>query len=329
MNVEAIAKLLGKLSTDPAVEAALVGHGVRRRPRLAVDDSYDPDGLVVQSQDFVSNLSKGIEFGFQDENVFNHLDNVDAGEGPIILTEVYFYGKRPGARPYPFALPFGLSLDDSRSIVREKMAALERTRRSYMRDTWELPAFRVTVSYADGDTRIDFLVCMLRAETSELSDAADASLPSAADMTRLLGKSIDDSAVLETFRPLGLVHHKTSSVSNDRVADLRKRRGIKLRFRRRFSAGQAALLLDQIEYVRPNGFESCGWQGSLPFGIRFDDSPDSVTEKVGLAPRRQADQDFVGEVFWELPEWSMRVKYSTMENFVLSVDLFAAEGESE
>jgi len=80
-------------------------------------------------------------------------------------------------------------------------------------------------------------------------------------------------------------------------------------------------LLNSVECVRACGVATRGWLGTLPFGITFNDSPQTVLEKVGAPPVRQHDRDFEGQAFWEFAEFSMLVKYSTMENIVLSVSL--------
>ena len=166
----------GTLAPDPRVEDALRAYGVMRRPELRIDPA-DADGPVVQSQDWVGNLSVGIEFGFQEEGAYMGLDQADRGVGPMVLTEIYLYAERPGVKPYPHPLPFGASLGDSRDATRARLDPLLPGRRSYVRDTWDTPAFRMTASYADDGARIDFLVCMLRLEDPEPFESASAPLP--------------------------------------------------------------------------------------------------------------------------------------------------------
>lgn len=325
MDADVLLKLLGLRDTDLRVEDALRAYGVLRRPKLVVD-AADADGPVVSSQDWVSNLSVGIEFGFQEEGATMGLDQLEWGAGPMLLSEIYFYGERAGTRAYPQPLPFGLSLRDNRAAVRAKMARLESTRRSYVRDTWDLPDFRITVSYADGGTRIDFVVCMLRIEAPEPFEGGMAAMPRVDDMIALLGKRIDEVGVRRVFVPLGLDRPALDS-SNDQLIDLRRTYGLKLHVRPLGSgreSTQARRRLHGIECMRAGELESRGWRGDLPFGIRFDDSPEAALAKVGQPPLRQEDQDFSGQAFWELPEYSLQVIYSTMENIVLRVCVFEA-----
>lgn len=326
MDVNTLANLLGNHSTDPKVEDALQRFGVVRRPELGIDPD-DADGPVVESQDWVSNLSAGIEFGFQEEGAFRGMEPADFEVGSMLLTEVYFYGERPGVRPYPQPLPFDLLLSDNRGTVRAKMASLEGTRRSYVRDTWEHPAFRMTVSYADGGARIDFLVCMLRTEPPEPFEGDKVPLPSTATMIGLLGKNIDDIVFRQVFDPLGLDRQTRIDYTNQ-VIDFRQTYGLKLGLRKSPAANKVstkALLLHEIECLCPGELGVSGWRGDMPFGIRFDDSPETMLGKVNLAPAHQEDQDFYGQAFWGLPDYSLEVTYSTMENIVLRVRMLLPE----
>lgn len=326
MDADALVKLLGLPSTDPRVEDALRAHGVMRRPELRIDPA-DADGPVVQSQDWVSNLSVGIEFGFQEEGAYMSLDQADRGIGPMVLTEVYFYGERPGVLPYRRPLPFGLALADGRDATRARLDPLLPGRRSYVRDTWDTPAFRMTASYADDGARIDFLVCMLRTEAPEPFEAATAPLPSIATLAGLLGKRMNDPALRQVLVPLGL-DRQTIDSSSEQVLDFRRTYGFRLTWRKAPGAtrGSAAtLVLHGIELMRAGEFESRGWHGELPRGIVFDDSPETAIAKIGRPPNHQSAQDFAGQAFWALERLGLLVVYSTMENVVLRVALLAPE----
>jgi hypothetical protein len=321
MDAEALVKLLGLISTDPRVEDALRAYGVMRRPELGIDPD-DADGPVVKSQDWVTNLSAGIEFGFQEEGAYMGLDQTDRGVGPMLLTEIYFYGERPGTRPYPHLLPFRLSLSDSRDAARARLAPMESLRRSYVRDTWDHPNFRMTVSYADDGASIDFVVCMLRTEAPEPFEGGTAPMPSVATLVGLLGKRMNDPALRQVFVPLGLDRHALTTT--EQVVDFRRTHGFKLTFCKGFGTiggTPSTMLLHEIECLRAGEFESRGWHGELPMGIGFDDSPETVIAKVGRAPDHQSDRDFAGQAYWEQEEYGLLVVYSTMENIVLRVCL--------
>jgi len=318
MDAEVLVALLGLASTDPRVEDALQRLGVARRPKLKID-SDDADGPVVESQDWVGNLSLGLEFGFQEEGAYMGLDQADRGIGPMLLTEVYFHGAGPGRRACAIPLPFGLSLADDRDTVRRKLSWPGVSRRSYLRDTWDLPAYRLTVSYTDDRRNIAFVVCMLRTVPPEPFEGVTGPLPDIPTLIRLLGRRMDDAELRQVFVPLGLdrVDH---SGANGQSLDFRRTHGFRLG-----CDGAPVRRLRSVEMLRAGEFESRGWRGDLPFGITFDDSPEVAVEKVGLAPAHRQDEDFSGQAFWTLPDCALLVVYSTMENLVLRVQLLPPE----
>ena len=153
--------LLGRYNTDPLVEAALRYYAVRNRPEVEIDDE-DADGPVVETQSWVKNSRAGIEFGFDDEAAWIGLDETEFGKRPMVLTQIYLYGRHDGVRPYQEPLPFGLQISDDRLTVRKKLTRFEPTRHSHVTDAWDTPEFRMTVSYADGEVCVGVVVCMLR-----------------------------------------------------------------------------------------------------------------------------------------------------------------------
>lgn len=319
MDPDAIANLLGRSADDRVVQEALLRFGVARRPRAEVDFD-DVDGPVVSTQDWVSNLSAGIEFGFQTESGFRYEDDAAQIQGGLILTEIYFYGQRPGSRAYVGQLPFGLSLLDDRSTVQRKMDSHLAGRRSYIRDTWDHLLFRVTASYTDSDNRIDFLVCMLRAEAAE-DVRATVQRPGLDGLVGMLGRPVDDVMVRRTLGTYGLGRNRRRIGSGEEV-DVRRTHGLRLRMRhaeRSVASEESTLRLHELEFVREGAEGSRGWEGDLPAGICFDDSPAAALAKVGRPPDNQEDQDFVGQAFWEQDEFSLLIVYSTMENVLLRV----------
>lgn len=326
MDAQALVNLLGLPSTDIRVEDALRAYGVLRRPELTIDPT-DADGPIVKSQDWVGNLSAGIEFGFQEEGAYMGLDQFDRGVGPMVLTEIYFYGARPGIHPYPYSLPFGLAITNGRDAARDRLDTLLPGRRSYVRDTWDTPTFRMTASYANDGASIDFLVCMLRTEPPEPFEAVTAPLPSITTLARLLGKRMNDPALRQVLVPLGL-DRQTLDSSNEQIVDFRRTYGFRLTCRKASSANRssaATLVLHGIELIRAGELESRGWHGELPRGIVFDDSPEAAITKIGHQPNQQFDQDFVGQAFWALEQLGLLIVYSTMENIILRVALFTPE----
>ena len=150
MNPKDLLALLGSYDTAPPVEEALKHYAVRNRPEVEIDEE-DADGPVVETQSWVKNSRAGVEFGFHDEAAWIGLDETEYGKRPMVLTQIYLYGEHDGVRPYRDALPFDLQLFDDRTTVRGKLAALESTRHSHIRDTWDAPSFRMTIAFTEND----------------------------------------------------------------------------------------------------------------------------------------------------------------------------------
>jgi hypothetical protein len=327
MEVSEIAVLLGRPSTDPRVEAELARFGIDDRPRVKIDE-LDTDSSAVAIQDWVINNALGIEFGFDAEGSWHGWGEFERGRSPMILTQIYFYGDHEDVHPYRGPLPFGLQLTDDRSAVRAKLAALEGTRRSYVRDTWEPRDFRLTVSYVDDGARIGFVLCMLREPSLPGFDYSLAPSPTIEAIIGLLGKGCNDSSFRDVFAPIGLDRH-LEVVTHGGGADFRNPYGFELGFSQppftdqHRTGAPIGPIFSYVMFYRERELGARGWQGTLPLGILFDDSPEVVTQKVGLPADEQADEQFTGYALWHLPNYSLHVYYSTMENLILRVRVMA------
>ena len=327
METSEIALLLGLRSADPRIQAELLRFGIHDGPSVNIDDDH-PDGPVVAVQDWLVNTAAGIEFGFDDEASWRGLNELEHGRHPMLLTQIYFYGDHDGVHPYRGRLPFGLQFSDDRNAVRAKLVALEGTRRSYVRDTWEPRDFRMTVSYASGGARIGFVLCTLREPPLPMSDYSLAPVPTINAIIGVLGKECDDPAFREVFAQLGLDRY-LEDVIQGRAANLRNTYGFELGFSKHAATDQrpkdpaSGRIFSYVVFYRERELESRGWQGTLPLGILFDDSPEAVMKKVGLPADEQADEQFTGYALWHLPDYSLHIYYSTMENLVLRVRIMA------
>jgi hypothetical protein len=325
MRAEELVELLGRRQTDPAVEAALVHFAVRNRPEVRVDED-DADGPVVDTQSWVKNSKAGIEFGFNDEAAWLGRDETEFGEWPMLLTQVYFYGHHEGVHPYAGSLPFGLTLDDDRATVRAKMMSLDATRHSHSRDTWDAQGFRVTVGYDAGQTAIEFVLCMLREPDLPPLGYALAPVPTAQTIMALLSQPLDSSAVVQAFGPLGL-QGRHEEIEDTGEADLRVPYGLTLGFSEPLDVqpgrGRMPLVLSHVTFYRERELDAREWPGDLPQGVSFEDSPEMVVRKIGQPPDIQVDDQFSGYGLWHLGEHDFHVFYSTMENRLMRVSLFA------
>ena len=324
MPTDGLVALLGRHGTDPLVEAALVQHAVRNRPAVKIDEQ-DADGPVVETQSWVKNSRAGIEFGFDDEAAWLGLDETEHGRRPMLLTQIYLYGQHQGVRPYQGVLPEGLELSDDRATVRRKMSPYAATRHSHLRDTWDTPAYRIAVGYAEGEQCIEVLLCTLRESPLPPLRYALAPVPSVESLCALFGSPLDDPALKRALDPLGL-KNRIDDIRDSGEADFSNPYGLIVNFSAppdRKSRNANDTLLSSITFLRERELGGRKWPGSLPRGLNFDDSPDMATGKLGRPPDLQNDEDFSGTATWNEAEFTLYILYSTMENRIFRVGLIA------
>jgi hypothetical protein len=318
MQAETILRLLGRPSTDPGIEQVFDQFKIRRRPQVTVDED-DADGPVVQNQDWLKNRNAGVELGFEDQATFTGAPTLTPGKVPMLLTQVYFYGDHPEMKPYVDALPFGILLSDDRAAVRARMARFESVRRSWVRDTWELDDYRLTVSYADKGARIGFLLCTLPLPSSTFSDDA-VTLPSLEDLLSVLGRPMNDPQLRKVVKPLQMDKYLQNSGSTV-IAMMRKEYGLELHFGGVSSMDASAF--NNLYLYRDREADARGWRGSLPCGLAFDDSPEVMFRKMPRKADDVSEEDFEGFAMWHFPDYSLQVRYSTMYNWILSLQILA------
>lgn len=323
MTRDQITELLGRLSTDPIVTRTLDDFKIRRRPEI----EYEPEAVdrrIVEPRDWLVNRRQGIEFGFEDEAVFRNAHPDDAPSGKMLLIQLCLYGNHDGMNRYNRALPFDLSFDDSRESVRNKLAAWEASRRSYVRDTWELPEWTMVAAYADGGLCVDSLLFLLRQPPMPADLDEVAIVPSLDNIISILGKSLSDPELRLILAPLKL-DNNLRNVGERWVANFRIHSGIQLDFLESGSSRGASLA--QVTLYRENEMAAAEWPGELPFGLTFKDSPEQMFAKIGRPPERHDDSDFTGVAMWFFPLFNLSIRYDTVENVLLMVRLLPPEGE--
>lgn len=324
MHEDTLANALGRLDTDPQVVAALKSSGVARRPRVQVD-LHDVDGLVHQAQDWVSNLSNGIEFGFHLKDAFEGASRADLFPGPMLLTEVYFYGPRDGVQPYSGALPFGLVLGEPRDATRARLRARGMPCRSYTRDVWDTDKFRLVLDFDKEGLALQWVACVLP-QPSPVSVRSAAGIVSAIALRSLLDRPWSDPLVGRTLSPEGTLAPLTGE-GLTRWCDLRSVQGVRfgVNAAREASTGrQSQFVVRRIECFRGRGSDERRWPGELPFGLRWDDSPQRLFELAPEKPLKREEADFAGEATWTWGDAQVTFEFSTMENHFTRFVLAAA-----
>lgn len=325
MNAGQLIALLGKHADDTVVESAFVELQTRRRPEL------DPEDRDVM-RDWVLIRKKGVELGFIDEIFFQ------AGEArrrrrkgvPLLLYQVYFYTKRDDIATFTGDLPFGLKWSDNRDQARRKLVQYESTRRSYTKDTWDVPGYRITVDYKKDVSSIDSIVCQLIIKPWPEEGRIQLSI-GISDWLSLLGHPATSSALRRHLQPLDLAKQIRDG-ENDRDIDFTMECGLKLyfteftnlkRIKRQPLIKRTDLVLGVVQFFRRRELDSREWIGEMPFRLSFEDTQQIMMDKVGQPPNEQDDDYFSGVCRWDFHVFSLEVLYNNIENNLLRVTLMA------
>lgn len=320
-------ELLGLALDAPGVQAALARWARGMQPELDPDEE---DRLF----DHIAVPELGLELGFEDEAYVRALDPDLRRRGPLLLTQLYFYGNTPGTRAFPGTLPFELSFADDRRAVRHRLAAYEATRRSYVRDAWTLPGFDVAATYGETDGLLESIFCHVRPTPWPPAVDARAHLarftPGA--FLRLFGLRWSNANLRERLAPLGY-EDALKQVRVEHTADFRIEYGVELVFMpsaevraadRRYPAAYA---FAGVNYYASRELDAREWVGPLPCDLAFSDTLDQMVEKAGRSPDVRTDDSLSGTAHWRFDAYTLSVVYSTVENRLLRVAMMAPTTE--
>lgn len=321
MRGAGIATLLGRRASDPTVLDLLDGLRIPRRPGIVVDEHDET--LISDPWDWLGNRHLGIELCFEDEGTFLGLHPDDQGTGEMLLTQVWFYGDYPEMTPFAGRLPLDLDLADDRTRVVRKLSAWDSSRRSWIRDTWDLPRHRLTVGYGGEGRHIGFVrLSLYRAR--QRADREGAGLARAIqDLPEFIGVPFSDPVMQERLQGIRF-ERDLQSEQGMLVADYTDRVGAELQFRH--LGGRREPVFAQATFLSDAEVDTIRWPGALPFGLTFDDSPERMLLRLPEAPARLEefyDGSFVAQALWHFSRFTLLVEFSTMENEILRVQVMA------
>ena len=78
-----------------------------------------------------------------------------------------------------------------------------------------------------------------------------------------------------------------------------------------------------ITFHRNRDQESVGWSGSLPQGLEFDDSPETLFQKIPSQPVQQRDSALTGHAVWHFDDYTLHVLYSNLDNRLLRIKMIS------
>ncbi len=323
-NGDKLIELLGLYANDKRVQDSLMKLARGKQPEL---DPEDEDSLV----DWVTVNELGLEFGFEDEAYVYALDPENRRSGPLVLSQLYFYGDTPATQPFPFDLPFGLSFKDTAHTVRQKFSQFEDLRRSYQRDAWPLCDYNVTIDYGRASGYLQSVFCYLPYKSwpklpgqEELVSSFTPEL-----FISLFGLRWSNERLRERLAPLGY-EDKLAEIRVEHTADLRTAHGIEFMFEPSKNIGAAdqryprSLAFSGVIFYANRELDARQWAGILPLGLSFADTQKDLLSKVKRPPDVQNDGNLSGEMVWHFDQYTLSVIYSNLENRPLRVYLSAS-----
>ena len=313
--------LIGMPADAARVQMALARLARGMQPELGHGD----DSALV---DWVTVNEIGLEFGFEDEAYVRALASTKRRQGPVLLSQLYFYGDTPKTEPFPYALPFQLDFGDDRATVRAKLSGHDGKLRPYTRDAWQLPLFNVTAAYRAENGLLESVLCYVPyTPWPTTPDEIELLAPFTPDeFCRLFGARWSSARLRSALDPLGYAGALPDARS-EHNADLRMSHGIEFGFAPGHQVPVSdpefphALTLATVTYYGPRVYDAVAWTGPMPFGFTFQDSQVEIVARIGRKPDERADFDRVGFVLWHLDRLSLRAEFSNIENRLLRLTL--------
>ncbi len=325
------ADLLGRGWDDPVLQRLLSAW-----PDRLYIDNESIDKAVENGRMSLFNLDLGVYLFFSDEPSFMERFGLGRSGGAITVCRVVLFGCYSAeVERYQGRLFAGLDTACGFEAWENVLGRPEWTHRvgSVVRKArWHRHRVVVDVSFTPaGECLLVSLTPMFSPEAAEArSDASrrHAKVPSPDDVLASLGLPLSSPLLKNAFESV-MYESKLHEASSHGEMDFSRSDGFELyavpakalRLGRPISAPPASLCLAGARYRHDLDFKSAQWQGPLPFGITFDDGPDTVQAKVGRAPDSESRDEMEGFHRWEFPTHDLHVLYSLAEDHVYRVTL--------
>jgi hypothetical protein len=145
MSIEAWKLLFGKTEDDPEVKVALANAGIKKSPKLGRDRTFVQFDLK----------GRGLALRMTDEAYLKRLDDLDIGEGPLIVSGLLAYLDSSVSRDlYSGTLPYKLAAEMTRLAVRKQMGSPTRSSDEDdppILDAWLRDSLEVIATYSKAE----------------------------------------------------------------------------------------------------------------------------------------------------------------------------------
>jgi hypothetical protein len=211
-------------------------------------------------------------------------------------------------------------------VTHTKLGKYDSERRSYIRDVYDLPTYRMILSYAIPMNGLAAVVMTRLPAPWPKIDAPTPQMPTIEAIKAALGENISGRRFLDAFGAFD-VRTRVDGLLVERSLDFKEEFGFALYFREskllRLVDKQPGLVLGAVRFYRERDLDARQWRGELPFAIDFEDSPGVVFDRVPAPPAAREDEFLMGSGLWRFSDWDLHVLYSTYENVILRVTVMA------
>jgi hypothetical protein len=323
-----VTDLLGSALSDIAIEQLFAELQTLSRPSITGDEKTESQ----PHYDWVLVRRKGIELGFVDKMYFEaQAEHAWGNDENLMLNQVTFYasGARDGVVGWADALPFDLTLSDTRTTARKKLSMSDSSLRTGTRDCWDFNDRRVVLTYFPDDRGVESVHVKLCISPWDEASRQQPKLD-IQQWIELFGMRSDDTRFIDAVTPLD-VNERIEDDEDDREVAFLCECGIDLYFENRKQLKLPAsrhvvsngLVFAAVKFFRARDREARQWVGELPSGLNFDDTIELAINKVGAQPALRDEGATTGFALWHLAECSLHILYSGIENHLLRVTMMA------
>jgi hypothetical protein len=253
---------------------------------------------------------------------FYHADAAQTG-APAIITNVQMYSGDDyydHAR-YASSLPHALSFADSREDLQQKLGNSKWTFpfvAPFKLERWDFPGHWLLVSYTEDMSALRMIEVGLRPGPPIPSVLPKIEQPDIHTLQSLLELRWNEVAMHPSLQDadFSALAGAAPDDENPHEVDELLTRGIELYFRRSQKNDESFFILSGARYIRKGLYSSAGFDGALPKGLLFSDTPETVVGKVGSYPVTGKADELTGYYVWKLPEYMLHVGFSVMEQRV-------------
>lgn len=350
MDGKILVSFIGKSPNDPSFDAWLQEHRIFERPHLAEqDEEYEEDteaaAINARNSEIEENEKHSIALIYENQDNYNRIfkDNSIHMDGDFILKQVAFYAQGVSSyRGFQGTLPFGLVFSDTQTLVHQKLGKPIASRfiHNLSADLWVTPDWHINISYVHLSGTIAIIhirrpniydLRMIGNHSPDISSAIRDRMPSPHNLSHALGFAIDDLRLADAFKPIIWDQDSLNEANHtEEVFRYTKNYGLSLYFRegkdfRRESnpLPKYGTFFAGYRLNRAGDMESDGFQGQLPFGLSFHDTPLEILKHMGQPPDKKGTSSDTGYFIWDLPSYRVHIVYSLIDWQLYRITFFA------